>query len=316
MSLKVWAHMSIAWWIYNAFERSYKIGWNALQIFAKSPRGWHFAYDNIQQQDYIKAVENFAEYNQKWWVIHSVYLINLAKNYNEAKQAINSVIDDFKIAEKIGFEAVNIHLGKYQDLSKQEAIKNMIDNVKIILEQTADSEVFFVFENTAGQWTEIWWNFEELADVYKALLDKLQDIAYKRIKFCIDTAHAWWAGYNINDFEAVLEEFNRYIWVDNILFFHINDAKVPMWSKLDRHASLGRWFIGLSWLSQVIKWAVKNNKPLILETPQPDLWPEEINIIKSIANWKYWNEQIKQFDQKYKYTQTLKKFENYKNSLF
>lgn len=318
MSLKLWAHMSIAWGIQKSFERSAWIGWNALQVFTKSPRGWFFVSDSLSSVQIELSKNWWTNFNQDFGIIHSVYLVNLAKNPEDAAKDKLSVIDDFQIAHKLWFQAVNVHLGKYWELTKQAAIHNMIVNVWEILEKTKDMDVYFVFENTAGQGSEIGWNFEELWSFYNDLLEKLDsELVKSKIRFCFDTAHGWGAWYDIWNWESVVADYDKYIGIDKLYCFHLNDAKVPMWSKLDRHAPLWTGFIWLPALAKVIRWASENNKPLILETPEEEKWPEEIKMIRSIADWSFTDNDIKEFHKKNYQTQSLKKFENLKDeSLF
>lgn len=311
--LKVWAHISIAWWIYNAFERSAEIWGNSLQIFAKSPRWWHFIYDSLDEK-YLKLCnDNRKKFWQIWWVIHSIYLVNLAKPFSSSANDFNSVIDDMKIANAIWFDAVNVHLWKFGDQDVSLAIDNMVQNVWYILEKTQGLRPYFVFENTAGQWSEIGSRFEQLWELYSRLENKFwKEYVNSRIKFCLDTAHLWWAWYDINWFEGVLKEFDKVIWMQHILFFHLNDSKAVQNSKLDRHASLWAWFIWLKWLADVIKWAEYNNKPIILETPEVERWSEEIQMIKDIAVWIFDKKMIENFHNNHHQSQVLKKFENMK----
>lgn len=311
----LWAHMSIAWWIDKAFSRSKEIGCNAFQVFAKSPRWRNFVSDKLDNNYVNFALQEFEKYDQKRWVIHSIYLINLWKKFDDAQLDRKSVIDDFIVADKLGFAWVNIHLWKYGDFTKQVAISNMVENVASILAETVNLKPFFVFENTAWQGTEIWWNFAELWELYNELKKHIwAEIVENRIRFCIDTCHAWASGYDINNWDEMMKEFESIIWRNKILFIHLNDAKSILWSKLDRHANLWRWFIGLNALKKVILRWNDNNVPLILETPNMDLWQEEITMIKWIVSWEFDDKQINEFNIKYYKTEFLKKFESFSNS--
>ena len=317
--LKIWTHTSIAWWIQKSLGRSYEIWWNWLQIFAKSPRWWNFWLPKLDDSVTKEFFSNNEKYGQNYKMIHSVYLINLAKSPNEATKDVESVIDDFKIASKLWFEAVNVHLGKYWDNTKQQAFDNMCKNLEPILEHAEQTWVIFLFENTTGQGSEVWYDFVELAEFYNYLKDKLwKDYIEKNIQFCFDTAHAWWAWYDINNFENVINEFDKNLGIDKLYCIHLNDSKVPVWTYLDRHANLGRGFMGIYALRKVIQRALKNNIPMILETPDDTLWAEEIQIIKKIAYNELSEWELEEFHRNYFKTEYLKKFQNYvsENSLF
>lgn len=242
------------------------------------------------------------KYRCDFGLVHSIYLVNIAKPFDEAERDRNSVINDFEIASKISFDAVNIHLGKYWTQSKLETFENMKKNIEYIFSKIWDTQVKFVFENTAWQGSEVWHRFDELGEFFEYLWKENSS----RIFVCLDTAHAWWAWYDLNNWENILSEFDKYIGIDKLLCFHLNDAKVPNNSKLDRHANIGRWFVWLPTLQKVIIWANKNWRPLLLETPKSELWSEEIKMIKEIINWTF---DISWFHQKYFQTEYLKKFE-------
>ncbi len=307
--LKVWAHTSIAWGIQESLKRSYQIGGNWLQVFAKSPRWWNLGLPKINQETIKAFEENLESYSQDYLMIHSVYLINLAKNPEEATKDVESVIDDFWIADRLWFEAVNVHLGKYWKLSKYQAFDNMCENLKPILEEANKTNVTFLFENTTWQGSEVGYDFAELAEFYQYLKDNIwKDFIEQKINFCFDTAHWWWAWYDINDFQSVLDEFDKHLWLNKLYNFHLNDSKAVLGSKLDRHANLGKWFIWIYALKNVIKKAVENNKPLILETPDDTLWAEEIKLIKDIVNENITENELDDFHQKNFKTEYLKKF--------
>lgn len=317
MNIRIWAHTSIAWGISKSFERSFEIWWNALQIFAKSPRWWFFQSDKLSKEEINNSLEGWTKYNQIWWIIHSVYLINLAKDPKDSEKDIQSVIDDFEIAEKLWFAAVNVHLGKYWEYTKQQAIENMVNNLGVILERIKDSNVLFVFENTAGQGSEIGWNFEELWNFYDQLKEKFgKELVETKIKFCFDTAHAWWAWYDLNKWDEVLKLYDKYIWLNNLYCFHLNDSKAMLGSKLDRHANLGKGFIWLPALTKVIKWAAENDRPIVLETPDDKIWPQEIQMIKWILDWTFNEIMVTDFHKENFKTEVLKKFENVEEGLF
>ena len=300
--VRIGTHTSIAGGIELAFQRSAEIGGTTLQIFAKSPRGR--SYPTYQQEQYQLGRAARKQYKQVWGIIHSNYLVNLAKPHDEAKAEIASVLHDFEVAHALGYEAVNVHIGKEKwRASKQEAMQLMIKNVGYILDVAHKKwrgDVTFLFENTAGQGSEIGSNFEELRMFTK---DYLHDLP---VKFCIDTAHCRWGGIDLAKWDDCVAQFDESIGLDRLYAIHLNDAKVPLWAHLDRHASLGQGFIGWPVLSKVVTWATKNDIPLFIETPEPDLRPNEIAAVKCIAagdcDW------IAKEHQKVFQQQSLKKF--------
>ena len=300
--LRIGAHTSIAGGLPNALSRSEAIGANTLQIFAKSPR-WRSIPPHTDEELQECLVQRKST-QQLWGLIHSNYLANLSKPFEDCKTDIASILDDFIIAQATGYEAVNIHIGKWKWFStRDEAMKNMVKNVEYIISQNQKKNISvqFVFENTARQWSELGSTIEELSYFHQNYLKGLP------VKFCIDTCHAFAGGIDITDFDKVIDQFATHIGIDQLYCFHLNDSKAPLWARLDRHASLWKWFIGRPALSQVIKRAYENSRPLFIETPDNDIRPQEISQVKKIISGD--ESRIPSFHQKHFKTMTLKKFE-------
>lgn len=298
---RVWTHTSIGWWPELAFARSAEVGGNTLQIFAKSPRGW--MYPTYTQEQIATGREERERTWQVWWLIHSNYLINLSKPIDQLTKEIDSLVHDFQTAADFWFEAVNVHIGKMKWFTLDEAMATMRKNLDVLfhrLHQKQLDHVQFLWENTAGQGSEIWSTLEEIGYFYRTYLSDLP------VKFCFDTAHCRWGGIDIRDWWRVVAHLDEQIGLDQVYCLHFNDAKVPLGSKLDRHASLGRGFIGRKALVPIVQWAAKNHKALYIETPEPDLWADEIKKVKQIVAGKLW--WIEEFDRAYGNTQSLKKF--------
>lgn len=300
--MHVGAHMSIAGGLHLAFQRSAEIGGNTLQIFSQSPRGR--SVNKHTQEAYQIAREWRQTYQQVWGLIHSNYLANLAREYGDPGTGISGILNDFEVAHECWFDAVNVHMGKEKGrASKDEAFSYMVKNLEIILKEVKNKgyKVLFVFENTAGQGSELGSTLEELGYFYQNYLKDLP------VKFCIDTAHCRGGGIDVGQRESVCEKFDALIGIENLYSIHLNDSKALLRSHLDRHAPLGRGAIGLPSLAQVIQRAAKNDRHLYIETTEPGLRPEEIQMVHKIAQGDV--EWIQSFHkQRYK-TQLLKKFE-------
>ena len=296
--------MSIAWWIHNAFGRSAAIGWNTLQIFTKSPR-WR-SIPVIDDEELSLCFREREIHGQVWGLVHSNYLANLSWTLDETKQALDSIKHDFMIAHHTWFEAVNVHVWKLKwRASLDEAMTNMVKNLELILKHNKDNNYtpLFLFENTAGQWSEIGSTLDELGYFYQNYLKDLP------VKFCMDTAHCRWWGIDLRNWESVLAEFDEKIGLDNFYSVHLNDAKVPLWSNLDRHAPMGKWFIGWPVIRPIVERASNTWRKLYLETKNPDLWPEEIQKITRITAGD--TDRINQEHQQEFRSDVLKKFEDY-----
>jgi deoxyribonuclease-4 len=137
-----------------------------------------------------------------------------------------------------------------------------------------------VLENTAGQGTNVGYSFEHL----KYIIDRIND--QSRIGVCIDTAHSYSAGYdlkNASGFEATFRKFDEVIGFKYLKGMHINDSKKEFGSRVDRHESIDKGTLGLNLFSMIMKDPRFDNIPLILETPDEDIWAEEIRLLRSLA---------------------------------
>lgn len=298
---RIWTHTSIAWWPELAFGRSQEVGGNTLQIFAKSPRGRAFPTYSADQIAAWKEARIAT--GQLGWLIHSNYLINLSKPTEELTKEMESLVHDFQLAADLWYDAVNVHIGKMKWYTLDEAMGNMQKNLMHlfgVLEKRWLMQVQFLRENTAGQGSEIGSTIEEVGYFWKNYLCDLP------VKFCFDTAHCRWGGIDLRNWQLVVERLDELIGVEQLYCIHFNDSKVPLWSKLDRHASLGRWFIGWETLAPIAEWAASNQRALYIETPDPDLWADEIaSVRKIIAGDLWW---IEEFSKTYAGTQALKKY--------
>jgi deoxyribonuclease IV len=303
--------MSIAWWLHLAFERSAEIGATSLQIFSKSPRGR--SLPTYIEEHFALAREYREKYNQQWWIIHANYLANLSKPRAECEKDIASIIHDMMVAQHTWFDGVNVHIGKQKWFAtKDEAFTNMAHNLEYILSECKKNGYTspkYLFEITAGQWSELWTTIDEIWYFYKHFL---QDFP---IAFCFDTAHARWAGNDLMKWNDVIEQWNDKIGIDKLFAFHLNDSKAALWSHLDRHAPLGRGAIWWEALIQIIQWWAKHEKPIYLETTDPDRRPEEIRYVRDIIAEKT-DEVMKLHATEHK-TELLKKFQAWgEQSLF
>lgn len=268
------SHASIAKGLTQAIQAEMAIQGNAIQIFLKNPRGRTSKPLNIED---AKKTKELVKKENLFLVGHCSYLLNFAKPFAEYPWAVENLIDDLQRIDKLGGSGVVLHIGKFLEYSKKEAFKNIVENITQVLEKTP-KETFVIWENTAGQGTEIGWKIEELAELYKAMKK------HPRIRFCLDTCHAFAAGYNLSSKEGVKkwqQEFDKLIGWEKVHCLHFNDTKKPCGSRVDRHEILGKGMIGEVGLQAIAKLAVQTNKPLILETPNDMAgYGKEIEMIK------------------------------------
>ncbi len=291
--LIIGVHQSIAKGFYNAVENTVNVyNTNALQIFLKSPQMVTFCKIS---DDEAEKTKKFVIDNNIFLVGHCSFLLNFAKEQNfrdtndvkkKGNWAVNSLVDDLLSINKMHGYGIVLHIGKYTDQSKEESIKIITKNINEVIKnlefKLKDNKKmpYIILENTAGQGTEIGSNIEELAEIYNSLN------RHPRIKFCLDTAHAFASGYDLRTKDGVndfIKKFDKLIGVENIGLFHFNDSKKDLATKVDRHESIGHGFIGDDGLRIIAEYAKEKTIPLILETPDKEI--PHIEDLKRVKNW-------------------------------
>ncbi len=274
----VGGHASIAKGFENSLKYIHLIGGNAVQVFLKSPRG-RFSKE-LDLED-AKRAKNFLNENKLFLVGHCSYLLNFAKDMKDDMWPVHSLIDDMEKISIMGGVGVVLHIGKYLDMEKEVAFANIAKSVRYVIENTP-KESKVIFENTAGQGTEIGFRFDELSMIYNMFSDEEK----KRISFCLDTCHSFVAGYDLRTKEGVIswkDEFDKLIGWEKVVCIHFNDAKKEFGSRVDRHHDIGFGFIGEEGLKEVAKIAKDTGKPLILETLEEQTTYQQQ--IEQIKNW-------------------------------
>ena len=268
------AHVSIAGGYLEAFKRAEAIGGDAMQIFTKSPRGG--ALRKVTKEEAAEIKNWKGRRNIKKIVIHASYLLNFAKPLKLTDFESRSLLDDLESADLIGAEGVVLHIGKTLALDPVTAEKLFVKNVITILDHTKNLKAKIILENTAGQGTELGYQLDHLGKIVKA-------IKSPRLGVCLDTQHAYAAGYSP---AQLLEEFDKHIGLEKLVCIHLNDSKKALGSRVDRHQDIGEGYIGEKPLKDFVKEMVAKTKgtvPLILETPE-----EHENFttqIKTVRRW-------------------------------
>ncbi|MBI5140428.1 MAG: deoxyribonuclease IV [Candidatus Vogelbacteria bacterium] len=267
------AHFSVSKGFRGAFEEAVSIGAEAMQVFAKSPI--QARLKSLTKEE-AEAVTNFPDRKKiKSLVVHASYLLNFAKPFSGDSFEAKSLAEDIFNADALGGDGAVIHLGKSLKMDKREAIKNYVENIKKAVEETDGSQASVILENTAGQGSEFGFLFEELGDIYKAIVDQLTTkVGRGRVRVCVDTQHSFGAGYDWRDkklAEKAITDLDKYIGIKNIACVHFNDSKKPLGSRVDRHEDIGYGAIGIEGLKNFVfelREFGGNDIPLILETPE------------------------------------------------
>ena len=276
--LIIGAHASISKGIPSAFKNILDIGGNAVQFFTGSPRTLKRSRKLTEKE--IILCKKLIKENNMFCIIHSAYTINIAKPISENKNAVKSILYELEfISNIINNSGAVVHIGKKLKLSDKKANKNMISFIKKVVKK-APKNAYLILENPAGQGTEMHYCFNSFCDFYNSIPPDIR----KKVKVCLDTCHLFAAGEDISNSKKVREFFKcikNNIGINNVACIHLNDSKVPLGKRVDRHADIGCGYIKKKGLKKFVYYAKKYSIPLILETKQDcKSFKEQINIIK------------------------------------
>ncbi|WP_061709746.1 deoxyribonuclease IV [Pseudenterobacter timonensis] len=277
----VGAHVSAAGGLANAAIRAAEIKATAFALFTKNQRQWRAAPLTRQTIDEFKSACEQHGFGPGQILPHDSFLINLGHPVQEAlEKSREAFLDELQRCEQLGLTLLNFHPGSHlMQIDEEACLSRIAASVNYALERTEG--VTAVIENTAGQGSNLGFRFEHLA----AIIDQVEDKS--RIGVCIDTCHAFAAGYDLRTREACEEtfaEFGRVVGFEYLRGMHLNDAKSTFGSRVDRHHSLGEGNIGHEPFRFIMQDSRFDNIPLVLETINPDIWAEEIAWLKAQQN--------------------------------
>lgn len=274
----VGAHVSAAGGVDQAVLRAHEIKATAFALFTKNQRQWKAAPLSTDVIDKFKKNCELYGYSPSQILPHDSYLINLGHPEEDAlEKSRDAFLDEMQRCEQLGIELLNFHPGSHLNkIDVDKCLQKIAQSINITLEKTKN--VTAVIENTAGQGTNLGYRFEHLA----AIIDGVEDKSH--VGVCIDTCHTFAAGYDlrtIEDCEKTFAEFEKIVGFQYLKAMHLNDAKSELASRVDRHHSLGEGNIGKVPFSYIMQDKRFDGIPLILETINPDIWPDEIAWLKS-----------------------------------
>ncbi|MBH8579408.1 deoxyribonuclease IV [Bisbaumannia pacifica] len=274
------AHVSAAGGVDRAVARAVEIGADAFALFTKNQRQWRAKpLEEATIAAFRRACREHG-FAPKQILPHDSYLINLGHPDPEGlRKSREAFVDEFRRCEQLGLSLLNFHPGSHlKKISEAECLSRIADSINEALSHTRG--VTAVIENTAGQGTNLGWRFEHLAEIIAQVEDK------SRVGVCLDTCHAFAAGYDLRSAAActaTLDEFEAVVGFQYLRGMHLNDAKSAFASRVDRHHSLGQGHIGLEAFTTIMRDPRIDEIPLILETIEPAIWPEEIAWLRAQA---------------------------------
>lgn len=272
------AHVSAAGGVENVPERAHEIGATGFALFTKNQKQWAAKPLADESIELFKKKCNDLNFSMDAIIPHDSYLINLGHpEKDKLKKSRDAFLDELQRCEQLGIRLLNFHPGSHlKKISEKECLKIIAESINEALSNT--KFVKAVIENTAGQGSNMGYRFEHLAEIIDQVEQK------ERVGVCIDTAHAFAAGYDISTdegFDKTFEQFEQIVGFDKLLAMHLNDSKKELGSKVDRHESLGDGLIGLTPFKRIVGDKRFDGIPVILETPNTERWATEIEMLRS-----------------------------------
>lgn len=277
------AHVSASGGVENAPLNAAAIGAKAFALFTKNQKQWKAA---PLTQKSIKAFRDNCEkfeFRPAQILPHDSYLINLGHPEEEGlTKSREAFLDEMQRCEQLGLDRLNFHPGSHlKKMTEEECLARIAESINMTLDKT--NGVMAVIENTAGQGSNLGYKFEQLAYI----IDRVEDKS--RVGVCLDTAHTLASGYDLTSRMAIDEtfrEFEEIVGFQYLKGMHINDSKKELATRVDRHDSLGKGFMGMEVFDFIMNDDRFDNIPLILETPDESLWAEEIQLLYSLQRNK------------------------------
>ncbi len=262
--MKLGVQVSTAGKIYHSIDRAKKLGCNTMQIFARNPRQWRKS--SLSPED----IETFKEKVKKEKIspiaVHIPYTLNLATSKPRFYRiTIREFIADLVEADKLGADFLITHMGSHRGITEEEGLSKISAALEEILKETKGCRTMILLENTAGSGMWVGHTFSH----HRIILEKIS--FNPLVGICFDTAHAWAAGYKIDDcqgVEAVVDEIDKEIGIERLKVIHLNDTQTNLGSRLDRHFDIGQGKIGKRGFSCIFSHARLKDLTFILETPK------------------------------------------------
>lgn len=261
--MRLGVHVPVSGKIYEAFDWAKQLGCNTMQIFSRNPRQWR--HTTLEPED----IAEFKKRRKKTGIspvfIHIPYTINLASPDNSLyKNSIAVYIEDINEAGLLGADYIVTHMGSHKQQGEEWGLKRFAKGLNTILDNT-DADVDMLLENTSGSGSWLGYDFSHHQRIL-SLVKKPH-----RIGLCLDTCHAYTAGYDLASEEGLkitLEEIDYYVGLENLKLIHLNDSKDKLASRRDRHEDIGKGKIGKAGFRRIVHHPKLKNVPFILETPK------------------------------------------------
>ncbi len=275
LDVRIGAHVRASGGVWKAVEAGVGLGCEAIQFFAGSPRTWRPTL--YSDKDAARFIAARAASGISFAVIHTIYLINLASNREDLyENSVHSLVGALRAAEQLQADAIVTHIGSHQGAGFSAGLSRVAAALRRALAESEGSSVRLLLENTAGAGGTMGVNFAELGAMIEAA-----DF-HPRLGLCVDTAHAFAAGFDLRTAEGLDDTLSRVeaeCGLERLVMLHLNDSKAPLGSNRDRHENIGAGEIGLEAFGRIVRHPLLAAMPGILEVPGLDgKGPDQANM--------------------------------------
>ena len=279
MTKYIGAHVSASGGLGNAVLNAEAIGANAFALFTRNQRSWTSKPLSAEEIHTFQQLVAERGFQPQYILPHDSYLINLGSPDEENLiKSRNAFLDEMTRCHQLGLTMLNFRPGSHLNkISEEECLDQIAREVNLALSKTEG--VTAVIENTAGQGSNLGWRFEHIRRIIDGIDDK------SRVGVCIDPCHTLAAGYDLSTemgYQFCFDDFDNIIGFQYLRAIHLNDSKKNAGSHVDRHETLGNGFLGNGFFARFMHDPRFDNMPIILETPDPTRWAQEIAWLRSL----------------------------------
>ncbi len=256
-------HISIAGGFSKVVQRAKTRGCQSIQLFSRNPRGWKSTALNEEDVAVFKKELKKAAISPVF--VHLPYLANLAAPLSGFyDKSLTLLAEDLRRADILSATYLIMHMGHRLESSEQEAVDTLANSINRVF-QKVENPTILLLENTSGQGTQVGSRFEEIG----AVIERVKNP--QRIGVCLDTAHAFGAGYDLSNrkgLDATLKAFHRFVGLERLFLIHLNDTQASLGSHQDRHWHIGKGNIGPEGFRNIVNDPRLSHLPGIMETPR------------------------------------------------
>lgn len=269
------SHLSIAGGYEKAVYHAAELGMDTVQIFTKNNNQWRAK--KLTEEDCEKFRTAVKETGIRTPCAHDSYLINLASPDLELFQkSVGALTVELERAEALGLAGVVMHPGSHVKDTPENGLKRIAEGIDVVHKSTVGFKCQLWLETTAGQGTNLGYQFEHLRDIIQQVQEP------ERLSVCVDTCHIFAAGYPLiteDEYKATFQQFDEIVGIERIRAFHLNDSKKPLGSRVDRHEHIGEGELGLEPFRHVVNDPRFAEIPMYLETKKEDRKGEEMDAV-------------------------------------